>query len=81
MAETDALSQCPPDFEFWIAFDCLEAMQAIAARGEVPTLEAVQHQLDPKGNDPTVTLSLVEQGLAQVRRWRQQTLPLHSSSQ
>lgn len=70
MAEIDALPQRLTDFEFWVAADCQEAMQHIRARGEVPTPAAVQRELDPEGNDPTITLELIEQGMAQVRlRW------------
>lgn len=58
--------------DYWIALDCWEAMETLEAQTKTPTASAVQHLLDPEGKDPTVTLAVVEQGIAQARRWQAQ---------
>ena len=57
---------------YWIALDCWEAMEMLEAQAKTPTASAVQHLLDPEGKDPTVTLVVVEQGIAQARCWQAQ---------
>jgi hypothetical protein len=61
------------DLDYWIALDCWEALEILEARGKTPTPVDVQRILDPAGNDPTVTLAAIEQGMAQVQRWKAST--------
>jgi len=60
----------PTAFAFQVAIDTLEAMEALEARGEEPTVTALRHTLSGGAHDPSITPERVEQGMAQVRRWR-----------
>ena len=72
MADVNPTWQGLSDFDFQVALDTLEAMEALEARDEIPTPDAVRRELDPPGDDPTVTLPRIAQGIAQVGRWREQ---------
>lgn len=68
-------TSCSPDGSvsaFQVAMDTLEAVENLEYRQQLPTPDAVREVLDPPGTDPSITPALVAQGLAQVRRWREQ---------
>ena len=68
-------TSCPPGGSvnaFQVALDTLEAVENLEHRQQLPTPDAIREVLDPHGSDPSITPALVAQGLAQVRRWREQ---------
>jgi len=60
----------PTAFAFQVAIDTFEAMEALEAQGEEPTVAALRHTLSGGVHDPSITPERVEQGMAQVKRWR-----------
>jgi hypothetical protein len=61
------------DLHFRVAMDVLETVEYLEARGEQVTPDTLYQRLQsPPSGDPTITISRIEQGLTQVRFWREQ---------
>mgnify|MGYP000846220498 FL=1 len=61
------------DLHFRVAMDVLKTVEYLEARGEPVTPDTLYQRLQsPPSGDPTITISRIEQGLTQVRFWREQ---------
>jgi hypothetical protein len=62
----------PLPLEFQVAIDILETIEDLETGAKTPTPAAIRQALDPAGDDPTITLARIEQGLARVASWQAQ---------